>query len=165
MRLPMPSTTAAASTDADGNLRDWWTPEDARRFKARSQVLVEQFNEYTVLDSLHVNGELTLGENIADLGGVLLAFDAFHLHQQEKGAQESLQGYTPDQRFFMAFASLWRNKYRPETIRQRLVVDPHSPSQHRANGPLSNCGHFFEAFNIPDGAAMRRPDSILVDIW
>jgi putative endopeptidase len=150
--------------DGDGNLVDWWSPESAAKFKERSAGIVKQFSAYTVLDGLHVNGELTQGENIADLGGVRIAYAA--LQKALAGRpREMIDGFTPEQRFFISWAAKWRRLSRPEALRLQVNTDPHSPSEFRANGPLSNLDIFFEAFAVPEGAPMRRPAADRVTIW
>ena len=150
--------------DAKGNLTSWWSSEDSAKFMDKANVIVRQFNEYTVLDTIHVNGELTLGENIADLGGIIIAYDAFKRTAQGK-SKEKLDGLTPDQRFFLGFAALWAGDIRPETQAQRIITDPHSPGLYRVNGPLSNIQPFYDAFGIKPGDKMYRPDSLRAKIW
>lgn len=151
--------------DANGNLKDWWTEEDAERFNALTKKLVEQFNGYEALDSLFVNGELTLGENIADLGGLAMAYDGLQRHLEEHGNPGKINGYTPEQRFFMSWAQVWRTKHRPEALRTQILTDPHSPGDFRVNGPLSNLEQFYEAFDVAEGDSMWQPDSIRTKIW
>jgi len=150
--------------DADGNLRDWWSPEDAARFEAAAERLVEQFDGYAVLDSVRVNGRLTLGENIADLGGVTLAYHAWR--RSLGGAEpETIGGFTGDQRFFLAWAHNWRESIRPEQLSVDVQRDEHAPSIWRVNGPLSNLPEFAEAFDCAVGAPMARPPDARVRIW
>ena len=138
--------------DADGALRDWWTEADRAEFDRRAQVLVEQFDGYAVVDDLHVNGRLTLGENIADLGGLTIAYDA--LREALAGeATAPIDGLTPEQRFFLSWATVWRTNYTDEYLRLLVNVDPHSPARFRVNGPLSNLPAFAAAFAIADGVA------------
>jgi putative endopeptidase len=150
--------------DATGNLRDWWSPESAAKFKERSQAIINQYSEYEPLPGLHVNGELTQGENIADLGGVKLAYAALQKAQAGK-PQPKIDGYTPEQRFFLSFAQIWRSKQRDEDLKLRLNTDPHSPAHYRTNGPLSNLPEFAKAFNLPDNSPMIRPPDKRVNIW
>lgn len=150
--------------DADGNLNDWWTPQDAKNFLAKAGVVIRQFNNYTVLDSVHVNGELTQGENLADLGGINIAYEAFKKTKQGKGT-EKIDGFTPDQRFFLSWAQVWRANTRPEEMASRIVTDPHSPNELRCNGPLSNMPEFYQAFNIKPTDKMYRVDSLRAKVW
>ena len=150
--------------DSKGNLEDWWTPEDAKKFKEKADLVVKQYNDFTVLDSLHVNGELTLGENIADIGGLAIAYAAFKKTPQGQGT-EKINGLTPDQRFFYSLAQVWRSKNRPERARMLIMVDPHSPAKCRVNGPDSNTPGFYTAFDVKPGDKLYRADSIRVHIW
>ena len=150
--------------DKDGNLKDWWTPADADKFKKRVQVMIDQYNKFTVLNDVHVNGSLTQGENLADIGGVAIAYQAFKNTSQGK-SDEKIDGFTPEQRFFLSFAQVWRIKTRDETMRMRINVDPHSPEMYRVNGPLSNTPAFYKAFNVKPGDKMYRPDSLRVKVW
>lgn len=150
--------------DKVGNLHNWWTKKDRERFEKRTQQVVEQYNKYTVLDSLHVNGKLTLGENIADIGGLAIAHAAFEKTEEAKSGKK-INGMTPEQRFFMAFAQVWRIKNTPERLRYRLNNDPHSPEKYRVIGPTSNMESFYNAWGVEPGDGMYRPDSIRVHIW
>jgi predicted metalloendopeptidase len=150
--------------DAQGNLTDWWTPASAEKFKARAAGVVKQFSGYTVLDGVHLKGELTQGENIADLGGLKISYAALQKALAGK-PHDRIDGFTPEQRFFFSHASVWRDAMRPEEQRRRVNIDPHSPGLWRVNGPLSNLDEFFQAFNIPEGAPMRRPAADRVTIW
>jgi len=153
--------------DEIGNLRDWWTPQSAAEFKKRSQAIVNQYNEYQPLPGLHVNGELTQGENIADLGGVKLAYAALQkaLDKNPQARQEKIDGFTPEQRFFLSFATIWKSKERDEEVKLRLNTDPHSPARYRVDGPLSDLPEFQKAFNVPDGSPMVRATDKRVNIW
>lgn len=153
-----------AKYDADGNLKNWWTEEDEKSFMSKTGVVVEQFNNYTVLDSIHVNGQLTLGENLADLGGLAIAYEAFQKTEQYKKG-EKIDGFTPTQRFFLSWAQVWRAKSTDETTADRIITDPHSPAEWRTNGPLSNMPEFYQAFNIKEGDKMWRADSIRAKVW
>src|SRR5690606_25955412 len=128
------------------------------------QMVVNQFNNYKVLDSIPVNGELTLGENIADLGGVTIAYDAFKKTAQGQG-NELIDGFTPDQRFFLSWAQVWRGKATPERSKQLIKIDPHSPAKWRAIGPLSNFEPFYKAFDVKEGDKMYRPENERAKIW
>lgn len=156
--------------DAQGNLKNWWTDEDLKRFKERSEAIVKQFDGYVpaAAEGQRVNGSLTQGENIADLGGSKIAFAALAraLDRQGPDARDKrIDGFTPAQRFFLSWAQVWRNNIRPEALRLRLNTDPHSPGQYRCNGPLSNLPEFQAAFNLPDGSPMVRPTNERVQIW
>ncbi len=150
--------------DAKGNLTNWWTSEDSAKFLSRAQRVVNQFNSFVVNDSLHVNGQLTLGENLADLGGLSIAYEAFKKTPEGK-SDEKIDGFTPDQRFFLGFARIWAGHLTPEMAAQRIVTDPHSPMQYRVNGPLSNMQEFYKAFAIKEGSGMWRTDSVRASIW
>lgn len=150
--------------DANGNLNDWWTKADAQKFVDKANVVVNQFNEYTVLDTVHVKGELTLGENLADLGGIAIAYEAFKKTPQGKGTVK-IDGFTPDQRFFMSWAQVWRANTRPEEMATRIMTDPHSPNEWRCNGPLSNFDPFYNAFNIKPGDIMYRDPKYRAKVW
>jgi len=146
--------------DADGNLRDWWTSADAKNFQARASLVATQFDTYSPVEGVHVNGKLTLGENIADLGGLKIAYLAFEKAMQGK-PRKLIDGFTPEQRFFLAFAQIWRSNARPETLRLRVATDPHSPDRFRVVGPLSNLAEFSQAFPCPD----TKPERSQVTIW
>jgi putative endopeptidase len=152
--------------DASGQLRDWWTEVDRAEFVRRSQVLVGQFDGYEVLDGLHVNGQLTLGENIADLGGLKIAHDAL-LAAASSGidAHDTIDGFTPEQRFFLSWATVWRTNYTDEYLHLIVKSDPHSPARARVNEPLSNLPAFAAAFGIGDGSPMTRDADGRADIW
>ena len=150
--------------DADGNLRDWWTAEDAKQFKTKADLVVSQYDAYTVLDTLHVNGKLTLGENLADLGGLAIAYEAFKKTPQGKTTTK-IEGFTPDQRFFLSWAQVWRSSYLPETAAQLILTDPHSPNEYRTNGIVSNMDEFYKAFDVKPGDKMYKPADKRIRIW
>ena len=150
--------------DGDGTLRDWWTKEDADKFKVRADKVVDQYNGFTVLDTLHVNGKLTLGENLADLGGVNIAYAAFK-KTKEGHSHKKINGFTPDQRFFLSWAQVWRSSQRPEAAAQRLLTDPHSPEQFRANAPLTNVDAWYTAFNVQPGDKMYKKPEDRIKVW
>ncbi|MCP4092357.1 MAG: M13 family metallopeptidase [Planctomycetes bacterium] len=151
--------------DAQGNMSNWWTDEDRAEFEKRAAVLVEQFNNYLVVDDLYVNGELTLGENIADLGGLKMAFAAFQMRSEMMGGLADVDGLTPAQQFFTAWARSWRQNSRDESLKLQVNTDPHSPEKFRANGPLGNLPEFAEAFGLTSDAAMIREASDRASIW
>jgi len=150
--------------DKDGNLKDWWIKADADKFKTRVSVMINQYNQFTVLNNLHVNGSLTQGENLADNGGLAIAYQAFK-NTPEGKSDTKIDGFTPDQRFFLSFAQVWRLKNSDETMRMRISVDPHSPEMYRVNGPVSNTPAWYKAFNIQPGDKMYRPDAERVKVW
>ncbi|MCG8389165.1 MAG: M13 family metallopeptidase [Cytophagales bacterium] len=151
--------------DAEGNLKNWWTEHDAEQFKARTGLLVAQYDAYEPLDSVKVNGQFTLGENIGDLGGVNAAYDGLQRFLAQNGNPGPIDGFTPEQRFFISWATVWRIKYKDETLRTQVLTDPHSPGMYRANGPLENIEAFYQAFNVQPGDGMYRADSLRVKIW
>jgi len=150
--------------DGDGNLAEWWTPEDATAFEARAQKIINQFDAYEILPGVHVNGHLTLGENIADLGGVSLAYEA--LERSLKGKERKLiDGFTPEQRFFLAWAQVWKTNARESETKRLVAIDPHAPGNLRAIGPLVNLQEFFDAFGIKAGDPMWRKPEDRAKIW
>jgi len=150
--------------DSDGTLRDWWTKDDATNFKKRADQVKEQFFGFRVLDSLKVNGQLTLGENLADLGGLAIAYDAFKKTKQGKGKAE-IDGFTPEQRFFLSWAQVWRTNTLPETQAQLILTDPHAPGQYRCNGPLANIDAWYKAFNVQSGDKMHKTPDQRIKVW
>jgi putative endopeptidase len=151
--------------DAQGNLRNWWSAGDLEKFKRGTGLVASQFDAYTVLDSVHVNGKLTLGENLADLGGLSISYAALEKALAEKGRPPNIDGFTPEQRFFLAFAQIWRSNTTPEAARLRINTDPHSPGEWRTNGPMSNMPEFAAAFGCKPGDPMVRPDAVRPVIW
>lgn len=150
--------------DEKGNLVKWWTPEDERKFADRTKRIVEQFNEFRVLDSLKINGEATQGENIADLGGIVIAWDAFVKTKQYK-ENKLINGLTPAQRFFLGYSLGWLGHQRDEALANQIMTDVHSPANLRVNGPFANVDAFYSAFNIKQGSKLYVPDSKRVRIW
>lgn len=152
--------------DADGNLNDWWTPADAAEFQSRARLLVEQFGGYEPLPGRRVNGELTLGENIADLGGASIAFEALQRAlARDPSRRRTLDGFSPEQRFFISLAQLWRVNWREAELVRRLTVDPHAPAQYRAIGAHVNLDAFHEAFGVRPGDPMHLPPERRARIW
>lgn len=149
--------------DADGNLNPWWTPEDSAAFAVRAKKLADQFDGY-VIGGKHVRGQATLGENIADLGGVVLGYEAFKKTEQYKKGT-IINGLTPDQRYFLGYALSWLGHRRPEALQQQIMTDVHAPGFLRVNGPLANIPECYAAFGIKPGDAMYRPDDLRVVIW
>jgi putative endopeptidase len=150
--------------DAAGNLVDWWTPQDAARFQAQAAVMVQQFDAFEPLPGLHVNGKASLGENIADYGGLLLGLDAFKKTAQYKEGK-SIGGLTPLQRYFLGYALGWMSQQREARLRARLLSDVHAPAKWRVLGPLANIPEFHEAFGIEPGDPMYRAPAEQVQIW
>jgi len=150
--------------DAVGNLEDWWTKDDGKNFDEMAQRVVEQYNSYLGVDTLHVNGKLTLGENIADIGGLTMAYHAYRRSLGGKPAPV-IDGWTGEQRFFMGYAQAWRRKVRPESLRQMILTDPHSPAVWRVNGPVSNMVEFRQAFGCKSGDTLVREGSQQGQIW
>ncbi|RSK31055.1 M13 family metallopeptidase [Hymenobacter metallilatus] len=150
--------------DEKGNLRNWWSKKDRAAFQQRVNGIVRQFNGYTVLDSLHINGKATAGENIADLGGIVIALDAFKKTEQYKKG-EKIGGLTPTQRYFLGYALGWQTHQRDERLAQAILTDVHSPAQFRINGPFADVPEFYEAFNVKPGQKLYLPDSARVKIW
>ncbi|MCA9188706.1 MAG: hypothetical protein KDA99_23935 [Planctomycetales bacterium] len=150
--------------DGDGNLENWWTDEDRAAFQQLTQRLVDQFSKYEALPNKPVNGQLTLGENIADLSGMAIAHKAYVMSLGGKPSPE-LDGYTGNQRFFIGWSQIWRRKYRDDEMVRRLLVDPHSPSQFRANGPVSNLDTFYQAFGVKEGDKLFKAPEDRIQIW
>lgn len=150
--------------DGDGNLKNWWTDADRKAFEERSAALVEQYNQFKPFEDAAVNGQFTLGENIGDLGGLSIAFRAYQLSLQGKPSPE-LDGFTGEQRVFLGWSQIWRRKYREENLRQRLLTDPHSPSEYRVIGILPNIPEFYSAFDVKPGHKMYLPEEQRVKIW
>jgi endothelin-converting enzyme/putative endopeptidase len=141
--------------DGNGNLRDWWTPADAKEFEKRAACISTQYSEYTVVDNVKINGKLTLGEDVADLGGLVLAYMAWQ-NETQKQQLTPIDGFTPEQRFFIAYGEGWCTNETPEQLRMNAVTNPHSPAKYRANGVVSNMPEFGKAFHCMDGQPMVR---------
>jgi putative endopeptidase len=150
--------------DAEGNLNGWWTAEDSIKFVAKTQLMVNQFSSYKVLDSMHVNGKATLGENIADLGGLVIGYDAM---KKTKDGQmnEKIGGFNADQRYFLGYAYSWAMYSRPENLAKRIMTDVHSPAFLRVNGPVSDMTQFYNAFGVKDTDELFRTSDMRVEIW
>ena len=151
--------------DANGNLVNWWTEKDLENFTKRGNQLAEQYSNIEVLDSVFINGKFTLGENIGDLGGVLAAYDGLQRFYEKNERPGKIDGFTPEQRFFMSWATVWRTKQRDESLREQVKTDPHSPGRYRATQPLQNVDAFYEAFNIKEGDPMWLAPEDRVRIW
>ena len=153
-----------AQYDKNGNVTNWWTDDDYTKFKAKTEQIVEQYGAFTVLDSVHLKGALTVGENTADNGGIAIAYDAFKMTEQGQDTTK-IGDYTPNQRFFLSVANIWRVKMRDEYLRNYVATDPHSPPIWRVNGPLMNFTPFYEAFDVKEGEANFRTEAERIKIW
>ncbi len=152
--------------DLHGNLKNWWTKQDSANFVQHAELLAKQFSSYVPVDTMHINGHFTLGENIADLGGITISYFAFKKAEEKNPADtEKIDELTPDQRYFISFAQIWRGNIRDEAQRQRLLIDPHSPAKYRVDGVMPNVPMFAKAFDVKAGQKMENPDSLLVKIW
>ncbi|WP_417290731.1 M13 family metallopeptidase [Corallibacter sp.] len=156
---------SGARYDKDGNLNNWWTDEDLEEFTKLGKALADQYSSLEVLPDVHINGEFTLGENIGDLGGVNAAYDALQMSLKENGNPGEIDGYTPEQRFFMSWATVWRTLYRDDALKTQIKTDPHSPGMNRAVQPLLNVDAFYEAFSIKEGDSMYIAPEERVKIW
>ncbi len=150
--------------DGTGKLRSWWTDQDRQAFDALGDRLVEQYNDFSPLEGMNVNGRLTLGENIGDLAGVAIGYRAYKMSLEGQQAPV-IDGLTGDQRFFMGWAQVWRGKIRDDALRARLLSDPHSPAEYRVIGPLRNVDGFYSAFGLKEGDKMFLPAQERVKIW
>jgi putative endopeptidase len=148
--------------DKEGNLTDWWTPEDSKRFEERTKILVDQYNKFVVLDTMHANGQLSLGENIADLGGLNISYQAFMKANTQK---KPIDGFTPEQRFFLAYAHIWAQNIRDKEILRRTKEDVHSLGRFRILGPLQNLPEFYAAFDVKPGQVMYLEPDKRAKIW
>lgn len=155
---------SGAQYDENGNVNNWWTDEDYRKFKAKTQQVIDQYSAFTVLDSVHLNGALTVGENTADNGGIAIAYEAFKMTEQGQDTAK-IGGYTPDQRFFLSIGRIWRVKTREAYLRNYVATNSHSPPMWRVNGPLMNFTPFYEAFDVKKGELNYRPESERIVIW
>ncbi len=151
--------------DAAGNLNNWWQDDDLKNFKTRGKALADQFSKYEPLPGVFVQGQFTLGENIGDLGGLNVAYDGLQRFYREHKRPGLIDGYTPEQRFYLSWATVWRIKYKDEILRTQVNTDPHAPGMLRANGPVSNIKEFYEAFEVKQGDKMYRAEKDRVRIW
>ncbi|PRY53154.1 putative endopeptidase [Arcticibacter pallidicorallinus] len=150
--------------DKSGNLKNWWAPSDNKRFKEKSKQVIDLYNSFLVIDSMRINGALTTGENMADIGGIAIAYDAFKLTKQGKDTTK-IDGLSPDQRFFIAYAQSWKDKMEDKSLRLQLSTDPHSPAEYRVNVPLMNFTPFYKAFNVREGQKLFLPEDKRIKIW
>ena len=153
-----------AQYDKDGNVKNWWTKEDYEKFRAKTKAVIDLYSSFTILDTLHIKGGLTVGENTADNGGIAIAYDAFKMTEQGKDSVK-LGGFTPDQRFFLSIARIWRVKTRDAFLRMYVNTNPHSPAMWRVNGPLMNFEPFYKAFNVQPGDKNYKPEEQRIKIW
>lgn len=151
--------------DGNGNLNNWWTPADKEKFEAAANALVAQFESYEPVPGVFVNGRFTLGENIGDLGGSSVAFDALKMYLKDKGTPGLIDGFTPEQRFFLSWATIWRTKTTDEFVVNQVKTDPHSPAQYRAFAPIINLDAFHEAFQTKPGDKLYKPKADRIKIW
>ena len=151
-------------SDGEGNLRDWWVTEDENQFRERAQRMIDQYSNFNPIDDLRLQGALGLGENIADLGGLTVAYKAYQNATKDQ-PPVIIDGFTPEQRFFMGWAQVWRIKFRDEALRQQVITGPHSPGMYRVLGVLSNMPEFYQAFDVKPGDAMYREEDVRVKIW
>jgi putative endopeptidase len=150
--------------DDKGNLNNWWTAEDLKKFKAKTKLIVDQFSKYEVVDGKFINGDATQGENIADLGGVVMGYEAFKKTNQYKTNQK-ISGLSPNERYYLSYAYAWMVNANKEALANQVMTDVHSPAKYRINGPLANIPEFHKTFNIKSGSKMYQPDDIRVSIW
>lgn len=142
----------------------WWTDEDYEKFKSKTQLVIDRYSTFTVLDSVFLKGALSVGENTADIGGIAIAYDAFKMTQQGQDTTR-INGFTPDQRFFLSIARIWRVKTRDEFLRNYVATNPHSPPVWRVNGSLMNFTPFYEAFDVQPGNKNFKPETERIKIW
>lgn len=153
-----------AQFDKDGNVKNWWTKEDFEKFRAKTKSVIDLYSSFTVLDTVHIKGALTVGENTADNGGIAIAYDAFKMTEQGKDSTK-IDGFTPDQRFFLSIARIWRVKTRDAFLRMYVNTNPHSPAMWRVNGPLMNFAPFYKAFNVQPGDKNYKAEDARIKIW
>ena len=153
-----------AQFDKEGNLKNWWRHDDSVKFVSKAKLVKAQYDCFVAIDTIHVNGTLTLSENIADLGGLNIAYDAFKLTKQGKDTIR-IDGLTPDERFFFSYATYRRSKFRDALFRARIILDQHSPDEFRVIGPLQNFTPFYITFNIKNGDKMYKPEAERIKIW
>ena len=153
-----------AQFDKDGNVKNWWTREDYEKFRAKTKRVVDLYSSFTVLDTVHIKGALTVGENAADNGGIAIAYDAFKMTPQGQGSTK-IDGFTPDQRFFLSIARIWRVKTRDAFLRMYVNTNPHSPAMWRVNGPLMSSAPFYKSFNVQPGDKNYKPEDERIKIW
>jgi endothelin-converting enzyme/putative endopeptidase len=151
--------------DPSGRIRDWWTPQSAAQFDQRAEAFGKQYDAYEPIPGTHINGKLTMGENIGDLGGIEMAYAAYRRHVAQHGEPPVIDGLTGDQRFFIAYAQAWQSKVREGALRERLLSDPHSPPEYRVNGVVRNVDAWYKAFDVKPGDKLYLPPEQRVHIW
>ena len=156
---------SGARFDGDGNLKNWWTDADAEEFKKAGKKLIDQYSNIVAIDSMHLNGEFTLGENIGDLGGVQAAYEGLQIFLEKNGRPGEIDGYTPEQRFFLSWGTIWRTKMRDEALKNLIMTDTHAPGMYRAYMPLKNVDAFYAAFDVKEGDKMYLKPEDRVRIW
>lgn len=156
---------SGARFDGDGNLKNWWTEEDSKKFKVAGEKLINQFSDIVAIDSMRLNGKYTLGENIGDLGGVQSAYEGLQIFLEKNGRPENIDGFTPEQRFFLSWGTIWRTKMRDEALKNRIMTDTHAPGMYRAYMPLKNVDAFYKAFDVKEGDKMYLKPEDRVRIW
>jgi len=156
---------SGARFDGDGNLKNWWTDEDSKKFAVVGKKLIDQYSNIIAIDSMHLNGEFTLGENIGDLGGVQAAYEGLQIFLTKNGRPTDIDGYTPEQRFFLSWGTIWRTKIRDEALKNQIMTDPHAPGMYRAYIPLKHVDAFYKAFNVKEGDKMYLKPEERVRIW
>ena len=156
---------SGAQFDADGNLTDWWTPEDKASFEKATKSLAAQYDKYEPVKGTFVNGTFTMGENIADLGGVNIAFDALKIYLKDKGTPKKIDGFTQEQRFFLSWATVWRTKSTEKYLINQIKTDSHSPGMYRAVGPLENTDTWYDAFKVKEGDKHYKTPTDRIKIW
>ena len=154
-----------AQFDKDGNVKNWWTKEDYEKFRVKTKRVIDLYSSFTVLDTVHIKGALTVGENAADNGGMAIACDAFKMTPEGQDSTSKIDGFTPDQRFFLSIARIWRVKTRDAFLRMYVNTNPHSPAMWRVNGPLMSSAPFYKAFNVQPGDKNYKPEDERIKIW
>jgi len=154
-----------SQSDGDGVLRNWWTDTSRQQFDARTDQIVAQYEQFSPVEGMTVDGRLTLGENIGDIGGLSMAYRAFQLYAADHEVPAELDGFSQDQRFFLAWGQVWRRLYTEDALVSRLTTDPHSPSQYRVNGVVRNMDVWYEAFGVTEDDDLYLPPEERVSIW
>ena len=154
-----------AQFDKDGNVKNWWTKEDYEKFREKTKRIIDLYSSFAVLDTVHIKGALTVGENAADNGGIVIAYDAFKMTPEGQDSTSKIDGYTPDQRFCLSIARIWRVKTRDAFLRMYVNTNPHSPAMWRVNGPLMSFAPFYRSFNVQPSDSNYKPVDQRIKIW